>query len=183
MTAPQKVIGVSIEGTNQARANLRVLMERIPETVRQATLENMQDVMIESQEECPYDWNNPHADGTPHLRDTAKSGFDDSGGEDTIIVYGSYSTPYAVYQHEIMEYNHLYPTKAKFLEDPANRHASRWVSDLLIKCQGVLENQTFIKLSPDAEIARDYNRWAGSHYAALSNIPARGIGHLGGRFV
>src|SRR5512133_3086018 len=139
MTAPQKVINVTIEGGNQARANLRVISELIPETVRQAMFEGMQDVMIESQEECPYDWNNPHADGTPHLRDTATVGFDDES-PDTIVVYGSYSTPYAVYQHEIMEYNHLYPTKAKFLEDPANRHASRWVSDLLFKCQGVLEN-------------------------------------------
>lgn len=34
------------------------------------------------------------------------------------IVYGQAAAPYALWVHEIMEYYHEPPTKAKFLEDP-----------------------------------------------------------------
>lgn len=181
MTA-SKAISVKLEGTATARANLRVIAEKLPRQTRQAMVEQTDDVRIESQEECPYDYNNPHNDGSPHLRDTAKTGIDEDTDE-YISTYVSYDTPYAVYQHEILEYNHLFPTKAKFLEDPANRHARTWIPDLLRKVQGVLENQTFIKLSADTEIARDYNAWQGAHYSALAGKDTSLIGHLGGRFI
>lgn len=119
---PHKLIDVQIQGGEKCRANLRVWAEKFPAATADAFLGDMQDTMVESQAECPFDYENQHLDGTPHLRDTAKAEIGIQT-KDVIVVEGSYSTPYAVFVHEILGNHHLWPTKAKFLEDPANRRA------------------------------------------------------------
>lgn len=118
---PHKLIEVQIQGGDQARANLANWWAKAPRETEQAFYQEMEETMLESHRECPYDELNGHHDGTPHLRDTARVGTDLQGDE--IIIYGSYATPYAVYVHEILAYHHDWPTKAKFLEDPATRRA------------------------------------------------------------
>jgi len=122
MKDPHKLIKIELQGTEAAKQALREWATKATGATGEAMLGEMQDTMKESQDECPYDYENLHEDGTPHLRDTAKSQlFIWEPGQ--IVVYGSYTTPYAVYVHEILEYHHLYPTKAKYLEDPATRKA------------------------------------------------------------
>lgn len=135
---PHRLIDVQIQGTEEAKANLKVWADKFPAALGQAFLEEMQDTMKESQVECPWDYENEHLDGTPHLRDTAASelAIEDNSGK--IVVYGSYTTPYAVYVHEILENHHLYPTKAKFLEDPANRRAKVLIGNVKRKLASVM---------------------------------------------
>jgi len=126
--APHKLIEVQIQGGDQARANLAAWWGKAPKEVEAAMFSEMEDTMKESQAECPWDYANPHNDGTPHLRDTAKTETYIQG--DQIVVAGSYATPYAVYVHEILGNHHLWPTKAKFLEDPATRRARVLVTNI-----------------------------------------------------
>lgn len=136
---PHKFIDVQIQGTAEAKANLKVWVDKMPMATGQAFLEEMQDTMKESQVECPWDYENEHLDGTPHLRNTANSEMVIEEGSGKVVVYGSYSTPYAVYVHEILENHHIYPTKAKFLEDPANRRAKVLIGNVAQKLGKVMQ--------------------------------------------
>jgi hypothetical protein len=125
---PHKLIEVQIQGGDQARANLAAWWGKAPKEFEAAMFSEMEETMKESQAECPYDYANLHGDGTPHLRDTAKTETYIQG--DQIVVAGSYATPYAVYVHEILENHHIWPTKAKFLEDPAMRRSRVLVTNV-----------------------------------------------------
>jgi hypothetical protein len=130
---------IEIQGPDQIRANLRNLYERAPSEFGQAVREEMNDAMMESQAECPYDFSNPHLDGTPHLRDTALvEGPVDEG--DGFALYMSYATPYAVVQHENPEFRHNWPTKWKFLEDPINRRIPRLAPAVIRRMQQILDD-------------------------------------------
>jgi hypothetical protein len=133
--APHKLIDVQIQGGDQARANLAAWWGKAPKEVEAAMFSEMEETMVESQVECPWDYENLHEDGTPHLRETARTDVFLEG--DKIVVAGSYSTPYAVYVHEILENHHLWPTKAKFLEDPATRRARVLVDNIGRKIAGL----------------------------------------------
>jgi len=125
-----KSISIDLLGGPEIVANLRKWVEDIaPDKVAKAIKEEMIDLMEESKQECPYDVTNNHEkDDHGHLRDTAKVIQDVS--QDQVITYGSYDTPYAIYVHEILEYHHLPPTKAKFLEDPVNRREKVWMTNI-----------------------------------------------------
>jgi hypothetical protein len=155
---PAQPLTIEVKGLEQIRANLRNLYERAPAEFGQAVREEFEDAMMESQAECPYDYDNPHSDGTPHMRDTAlvEGPVNEGNG---FAVYASYAVPYATVQHETPEYNHIWPTKWKFLEDPINRRIPR-IAPAIVKrmeliLQGVNERMHF--LSPRLAL-RDYRR-------------------------
>lgn len=127
----QKIIDVQIEGGDKARATIAAWWKNVPGALETAFLQEMEETIMESYIECPYDWQNGHQDGTPHLRDTAAASVEIQGN--TIIAYGSYSTPYAVIVHEIFGPSHEYPTKAKYLEDPASRRAKVLLENIRIR--------------------------------------------------
>jgi len=137
---PHKFIDVQLQGGDQCRANLRVWVEKLPAATGQAFLEEMKETIEEAKVECPYDYENQHLDGTPHLRDTghAEIGIQT---QDQIVVEGAFNTPYAVYVHEILENHHIYPTKAKFLEDPANRRAPRLLGNVARKLGAIMRGK------------------------------------------
>ena len=129
-------IEITITGIDEAHALLTKWLVSAPEKVKVAIHDEMVELMEESQKECPYDYNNDHTKNTEvpyHLRDTALVTQWTDPDEYRIVTAGSYNTPYAVYVHEIMEYHHLPPTKAKFLEDPVNRRENIWLSNIMDK--------------------------------------------------
>jgi hypothetical protein len=133
---PHQVV-ITLEGAEECKALLTKWIEIAPDKVARVTREEMQDLMTESQKECPWDYNNAHEDGSMHLRDTAKVAQQlDANG---VTTYGFYDTPYAVYVHEILEYHHLPPTKAKFLEDPVNRREKEWIPNIARKLDDFYE--------------------------------------------
>ena len=101
-----------------------------------------------------------------------------------ITVYGSFTAPYAVYVHEILENRHDWPTKAKFLEDPANRRAAVLISNLRRKLLPLMQGiSTPGRFSSPYAFRRDYKAWQQAHTSARQAKSIRGIGHLGGRFI
>lgn len=169
---------IRVRGVDEIRANLRNLM-KAPEQFGQAAREWADDRMMESQAECPYDQSNPHADGSPHLRDTAMVEGPVFFGDHFSIIF-SYDQSYAAIQHETPEYRHDWPTKWKYLEDPINRGIPRFapamIKRLELILQGVTERMEFT--SPYAA-RRDYQR--AQEVFATANRAS--VGHLGGRFV
>jgi hypothetical protein len=147
MATPHKIISIQVSGGEQLRARLSAWMEKAPEKVLEAEKIVMESVMEEAKYECPWDYNNPHNDGTPHLRETGavaqvlEGDMSSDGMTSQIITYGSFATPYAVYVHEILENHHIPPTKAKFLEDPANRHAAVYLTELTRAFGDLYENE------------------------------------------
>jgi hypothetical protein len=169
---------IRISGMENIRANLRNLM-KAPEQFGQAAREWGDDRMMESQAECPYDFDNPHSDGTPHLRDTALVEGPIFEG-DSFIIRFSYDQSYAAIQHETPEYRHLWPTKWKYLEDPINRGIPRFATAMIRRLEMILQgvNERMEFSSPYA-VRRDYE--AAQRAFAAANIAS--AGHLVGRFV
>jgi hypothetical protein len=133
---PHKLIDVQVQGGAKAIANLKLWADKMPVVTGDAFLEEMKDTVTEAKAECPYDYANLHLDGTPHLRDTGHSEMGVQN-QDQIVVEGAFNTPYAVYVHEILENRHLWPTKAKFLEDPVNRRAPSLMGNIQRKIAGI----------------------------------------------
>ena len=170
---------IQIKGFDKVMGNLRNLYERAPEQFGQALMEDMGDAMIESNGECPYDQNNAHEDGTPHLRDTGKVEGPINTGDGVMVIL-SYDTPYAAIQHEVPEYRHDWPEKWKYLEDPVNRHIPRLAPNLVKRMELILQgNSERMNFSSDYRIRQDY-RAAQSAFAAGQLAK---YGHLLGRFV
>jgi hypothetical protein len=168
---------IRISGMENIRAKLRNLM-KAPEQFGQAAREWGDDRMMESQAECPYDFNNPHADGTPHLRDTAMVEGPIFEG-DSFLIRFSYDQSYAAIQHENPGFRHQYPTKWKFLEDPINRGIPRFATAMTHRLEMILQgvNERMSFSSPYAA-RRDYA--AAQQAFAAANIAS--AGHLVGRF-
>jgi hypothetical protein len=127
-------IEITISGIDEARALLTKWLESTPQLVKDAVHDEMVDLMEESQKECPYDYTNDHTKdpNVPyHLRDTALVTQWCEPDDYRIVTTGSYDTPYAVYVHEILEYHHIPPTKAKFLEDVVNRREKEWLGNIM----------------------------------------------------
>ena len=86
--------------------------EEILSVVGYSTMLEAFKIMNESKKECPVD--------TGLLRSTGRV-------DDAVIEGGSvrvdlgYYTNYAIFVHEDLTKHHVWPTKAKFLEDPINR--------------------------------------------------------------
>ena len=58
-------------------------------------------------------------------------------GNSISITFG-YGVYYAIYVHEILENYHAPPTKAKFLEDPVNRHRADIPNEVMARVQELL---------------------------------------------
>jgi hypothetical protein len=102
---------------DKVRANLKILMEDYPKELARVMGEECIAIMEESVRICPFDQDNQHKDGTPHLVETADIVADIDVNK--ILFTLSYDTPYAVLQHEVQEYHHDKPEQWKYLEQPA----------------------------------------------------------------
>jgi hypothetical protein len=83
----------------------------------------MEQIMPESQEECPFDT------GTLKSTGPISSGMD-VREEDFCTISLGYGTSYALRQHEDLTYRHKIG-KAKYLEDPIMRHAPTIPQEIL----------------------------------------------------
>jgi hypothetical protein len=123
---------LEIHGWDGLQANLRTLAAKYPEALGMALREEATAIIEQSMAECPYDPINLHEDGTPHLVDTAQVEGPYHDGDNTTVIM-SYATPYAVIQHENLDFHHPTPgTKAKYLEGPMMERA-RFIGPNLIK--------------------------------------------------
>jgi hypothetical protein len=155
-------LAIEIRGLDQIRANLRNLYEKAPAEFGQAIGEELNDAMMESQAECPYDFENTHMgknDDGRHLRDTALlEGPIKEGGN--LAFYASYDKLYASIVHENPNVRHHWPTKWKFLEDPLTRRVSMLRTSLQIRFDQIIGNVLMrVSFSNEEDTQRDYNSW------------------------
>ena len=83
---------------------------------REAIIECCRDLKLESQAEVPVD--------TGKLKNSAR--IYNNSDANTISYSVGYETPYAIYQHENIEFNHPNGGKSKFLEDPFKRNQQKY---------------------------------------------------------
>jgi hypothetical protein len=94
-----------------------------------------QIVFAESQEEVPVDTGSLRASG--HIIPPVVVG-DEAYVE---IVYGGPAAPYAFFVHENLEAYHVSPTKAKYLEGPANRRVEALGNRIILEVEGILRDK------------------------------------------
>lgn len=103
---------------------------RLVKRANEGVKEIMEKVFEESQQEVPYDTGRLQESGK--LRDTGKS---------IIITYGNSEVNYAEVQHEDLSLNHPNGRKAKFIEDPLNRHKSDFIKNASKKIQEAIDEE------------------------------------------
>jgi len=165
-----------LKGWDKVNANLRTLAVKYPQELGYALREEGMAVMDQSAKETPLDQANWHEDGTPHLIDTA-----DVQGPlfegDNIRVVLSYDTPYAIIQHENLDFHHTTPgTKAKYLEDPLNQRA-KYVAPNLVRAVNLERMNVGYSARPTASLMEE-QMLSNRRQAALNKY-----GHLGGRYL
>jgi hypothetical protein len=115
-------LSIDWTGFDEVRANLKTIAERYPVEMGVVLEKEAGAIMAKSVMICPYDEDNGHQDGTPHLNETANIS-DPIYDQKVTSVILSYDTPYAVLQHEVREYHHDEPESWKYLEIPMNERA------------------------------------------------------------
>jgi hypothetical protein len=127
-----KSMAVKWEGIENLQGNLHSIAEKYPADLGNALRDPVAvDIMTESLRICPYDQDNEHEDGTPHLNDTAQIQGPYFDEQNVPMVWLSYDTPYAVIQHEVQEYHHDLPEQWKYLEHPLNAAAMTMAAKLI----------------------------------------------------
>ena len=158
--AAMNSLTIEIKGFERVMGNLRALAERSPGEFGQAAREEMDDAMMESQAECPYDYENPHPKDGTHLRDTAKVEGPIYDGT-TVSILLSYNKYYAAIVHENPNVRHHWPTKWKYLEDPVNRRIPLMESRIMERIDMILSGQTMpLPFSAESLVQSDYSAWA-----------------------
>lgn len=105
-----------IEGIDKAVAQLDKRISRIKTYTPKAMRDIGQDLLGKSVKRAPLD-----------NADLRGSGFTEVNGTETIV---GYTEPYALRQHETLEYNHPKGGEAKYLERPLNENINRYVKFL-----------------------------------------------------
>lgn len=164
-----------ITGWENLRANLLQLAVLYPQEMGMALREEAMAIMEDSQRICPVDKDNFHEDGTPHLADTADVQGPYIEG-DSITVTMSYDTPYAVIQHETLEYQHDYPEQWKYLESPMMARA-KFMASNLVKAVNLERLNVGYNATPTGTLMENM-MIANRQRAAINKY-----GHLLGRFV
>jgi len=121
------IVGLEIKGLDNVFNNINKVIAECVDLSKIGLEKVGDDILRDSQIECPV--SNKPTKGT--LKRTGKkytTSF--SGFHVCEIKYGGPEAPYALYVHEDLEAQHVPPTKAKFLEDPYNRHLSTFVAKI-----------------------------------------------------
>lgn len=112
-------IRIKTVGLDRLTARLHGIAARLPEALGAELYRDMVGVMAKSQDIVPYDEGDLHDSGEVDRPEV------DGSGARVVLHYGSASVPYALTQHENMEYAHPRGGEAKFLEKVLNA----WTAD------------------------------------------------------
>ena len=103
-----------VEGDKQVVQQMNRFLREYPDKVAKAFVQAQIPITRGTLQECPVDYGRLR--GSYTLEGPILAGSD-------IYVVHRYSADYAFWVHERLDLAHVSPTKAKFLEDPVNRHA------------------------------------------------------------
>lgn len=99
--------------------------ESLRKVLENSLLECGLDLQQESVDEAPVD--------TGDLRGNCTAVLFNSGKPE---VHVGYNLPYAIVQHERLDFNHPMGGKAKYLEDPYNRNKEKYVRHIANRIKG-----------------------------------------------
>lgn len=108
---------MTIRGLREVEARIAEALNRIEGASNEAVRDVCFDLLGRSVELAPIE------DG--ELRGSGKVEFEEDGNK--LVGTVSFNTPYAVVQHEEMSYNHPQGGQAKYLEQPYQQNAERYV--------------------------------------------------------
>lgn len=137
-------IGIRLRGLDRTLQEVSgdgYLMRRITGAATRAMIENAEDLLGRAQRDAPVDEGTLRASGSATVfaggKAVARGGMGaeepalvEGGGRDRIVGVVGFDTPYALAQHERLDYNHPKGGKAKYLEDNLKEQARRYEDNL-----------------------------------------------------
>lgn len=115
-----KDVYVEIEGMDELKAVLQKIPEAVRDVAENSLRKSMLDLQGKAQRLAPID-----------LGDLRGSAYSDVGfTEWGLEAVTGFTEPYALRQHETMEYNHPKGGQAKFLEQPLKENIIQYTADL-----------------------------------------------------
>jgi hypothetical protein len=153
--------GMEFTGIRELTAQLGrngEVWQRVQAAGRRGMIENTEDLLGRSMRDAPVDEGTLRATGTATVyvngKAVSRSGFREVGGApeapemvsgllegglgDAIVGEASFNTPYALAQHERLDYYHPKGGKAKYLEDNLKQQAGRYQGNLEGHLRGAL---------------------------------------------
>ena len=128
-------LNVQWVGIETVRANLKTLSERYPQEMGTVLREEGVAIIDTANPIVPFDQENEHEDGSPHLNETGQveGPYFENDIATVILSYGQgINSIYPIVQHEVQEFHHDFPEQWKFLEHPLNERA-KYIPANLIK--------------------------------------------------
>ena len=98
---------------------LEAMVRRIKQQAEEGIQEVAMDLLQKSKDLCPVD-----------LGDLKASGFISKEGDKTVV---GYTEPYALRQHEELEFNHPNGGQAKFLQQPLEENTDKYIRHVVDK--------------------------------------------------
>jgi len=111
---------MSVRGLREVMTRMNEALNRIEGASVDSLRECSWDLLGRSVELAPID--------TSDLRGSGKVTFEEDGNKTVALV--SFNTPYAVRQHEELTYRHPNGGQAKYLEQPFQQNAERYVQHI-----------------------------------------------------
>ena len=123
---------VVLSGVKELANALAAHGEAIDKAISQALYATGIEIRNKSGQLVPID--------TGNLRSTRNVEFEDAGKgreKQVTISYGDTATPYAIVQHERLDYNHKAGRQAKYLEQPFLEATAFWPQPLIEKVRAI----------------------------------------------
>ena len=155
--------GVSFSGIEQLTRQLArdgEVWKRVQKAAVDGMVENTEDLLGRSMRDAPVDEGTLRASGSAEVyansRAVARRGFrevadqpeapemvtrpvQEGGLGDAVVGEVGFNTPYALVQHERLDFNHPKGGKAKYLEDNLTQQADRYQDNLSDHLRGALK--------------------------------------------
>ena len=155
--------GVSFSGIEQLTRQLArdgEVWQRVQQAAVDGMVENTEDLLGRSMRDAPVDEGTLRASGTAEVyangRAVVRRGFrevtdqpeapemvtrhvQEGGLGDAVVGEVGFNTPYALTQHERLDFNHPKGGKAKYLEDNLTQQADRYQDNLSDHLRGALK--------------------------------------------
>lgn len=111
---------MAIRGIREVEARMEAALREIVDASHESIREVAFDLLGRAIELAPID--------TSDLRGSGKVTFQEIGQK--LVADVSFNTPYAVIQHETLWYNHPNGGQAKYLEQPFQQNAERYIQHI-----------------------------------------------------
>lgn len=122
-------INIRIDGVNQLMQNINTKLQQAKEAAKQGATEVALDLSGRAKQLAPIDIGD--------LRGSGYTRIEDSGNRINAEI--GFSEPYALVQHETLWFDHPRGGQAKYLQQPMQENADRYVEHIINTVKGVID--------------------------------------------